>query len=96
MLLLYHNEDGTVVVTDDIYIPLCFYFIGYQRRNGTRAGREIYIPLCFYFIDAFADLRSLIFVIYIPLCFYFIDKGSDADQDHSRIYIPLCFYFIAC
>ena len=25
------NEDGTVVVTDNIYIPLCFYFIGVGR-----------------------------------------------------------------
>ena len=54
-----------------IYIPLCFYFIGFPSVVPMSRGK-IYIPLCFYFIVVPYDNLEFDIYIYIPLCFYFI------------------------
>ena len=49
MLLLYQDVGRGVSERQDIYIPLCFYFIHMINWNVT-VQDLIYIPLCFYFI----------------------------------------------
>ena len=71
MLLLYRRRIERRCFQNNIYIPLCFYFIGNGTRRATKKD-VIYIPLCFYFI-VLDSLEQLKFnLIYIPLCFYFI------------------------
>ena len=49
MLLLYPLHWTLFPLPFQIYIPLCFYFIGYPVHALPHL-RGIYIPLCFYFI----------------------------------------------
>ena len=93
MLLLYllvHVDEKYIM---QIYIPLCFYFIGIWQRTRTLLD-WIYIPLCFYFIGIANPLVLIAIPIYIPLCFYFIDLYWFYAPNRLLIYIPLCFYFI--
>ena len=51
MLLLYDRSDNGIVSVNDIYIPLCFYFMcNFYVHIWIFL---IYIPLCFYFIKLF-------------------------------------------
>ena len=85
------SEEGSRRIS--IYIPLCFYFIGFLVTVlcGVIC---IYIPLCFYFINGISSSSIRRIEIYIPLCFYFICLFLSHGQRAFLIYIPLCFYFI--
>ena len=49
MLLLYRKTSLQLQYLKEIYIPLCFYYIGITASN-THIPFGIYIPLCFYYI----------------------------------------------
>ena len=94
MLLLYRRQRRDLRWKKSwIYIPLCFYFIGFFYKFNEKAIL-IYIPLCFYFIYLVFYHCVIFFRIYIPLCFYFIYLVFYHCVIFFRIYIPLCFYFI--
>ena len=76
MLLLYQCNGETIKTYDSIYIPLCFYFIGFSA-HAVNMVYFIYIPLCFYFIPIPTFSTKSASFIYIPLCFYFIWKIVD-------------------
>ena len=71
MLLLYRIAEPQVHRFKLIYIPLCFYFIGWNH-SGFYVCCSIYIPLCFYFINPtanpldseFGNLHSTMLLLY--------------------------------
>ena len=75
MLLLYPNPMVKPWRSEPIYIPLCFYFIGFALRDDG-LNTIIYIPLCFYFINRSGSYKTEWYRIYIPLCFYFIHSNN--------------------
>ena len=93
MLLLYLRSGHVYGISDCIYIPLCFYFIG----NGVFKEYWflfIYIPLCFYFINVkpFLNPGSDQSTFHYAST---LSKRGQRGPGTSTIYIPLCFYFIA-
>ena len=72
MLLLYQAAAQHLIRSlQDLYIPLCFYFILFMRLDSASMA-SLYIPLCFYFIAERRLDNLYTELIYIPLCFYFI------------------------
>ena len=95
MLLLYLNRSSRYLCqTLHIYIPLCFYFIGWGDVSTLDICTHLHsIMLLLYPYVARICPRS--FTIYIPLCFYFIQNTRVYRTSRIQIYIPLCFYFIS-
>ena len=56
MLLLYPDVASVMGIDTEIYIHLCFYFIGVEMWCAP-ADIVIYIPLCFYFIVDFSRVH---------------------------------------
>ena len=92
MLLLYRIKGVLYKHKEQIYIPLCFYFIKYNVVLYLSA-ENIYIPLCFYFIDERHGYHSRWIHIYIPLCFYFIRETAELRQRETNLHsIMLLLY----
>ena len=85
MLLLYLPFRMYGKIFNDIYIPLCFYFIRVLKPDGVLIFK-IYIPLCFYFIYFSLHFILRVISIYIPLCFYFIPQNC-FQPSQSNLYL---------
>ena len=92
MLLLYPDWLLPRGIPSPIYIPLCFYFIGFLPSLCTRPVL-IYIPLCFYFIRVLVflhivrpDLHSTMLLLYPVPHFHFFFL------QYENTFCPPCFY----
>ena len=94
MLLLYHHITAIWHSVIVIYIPLCFYFIGWSRRWKPLNLLNLHSTMLLLYPDRHQTQKAGQRDIYIPLCFYFILPKSPWSSEAVSIYIPLCFYFI--
>ena len=94
MLLLYLSRIRSTQVLWNIYIPLCFYFIGLQRWL-----QKCFTKFTFHYASTLSqgyfqprpvrpNLHSTMLLLY-RFWIWFI-------WCNLPIYIPLCFYFILC
>ncbi len=58
MFLLFHFNRKEHVVTEKIYIPICFYYF-WSRWPLDRRRDFIYIPICFYYFSGWRTTSKL-------------------------------------
>ena len=88
------NLKSKAELTKQIYIPLCFYFIGDRTEIYTDDVCHLHSIMLLLYQRVWAkkaypaDLHSIMLLLYREV--------PPINRDDLDIYIPLCFYFIHC